>query len=1057
MCKKNQYRFIHRAVAVFAALFFVVSASAQEYNDSNPKLVATTQPIAISIVPKDQYATLSFVAEKVANTVSYQWYQSYDGTTKTGVEIEGATTNSYTTEIFTGQEIRYYYCVATADNETVISDVAVVANTGLPVLYINTNDPIENITKDEYVFGDMELVYENGENFSYVFKKEKDGEKKEGIKGRGNTSWGKPKKGYSIKFDSKQSFFNLPESKKWCIIANYTDKTLLRNKFASILGNEIFNSGWNPHFYSVEVVWNGEYQGNYIFCERNVIGGGRIDIQDISDYGGKKYKDQNGDGEINLNDGGFVMEIDSRRDAPYWFITTNAKVSVTLKDPDEVSAEIQNHVRSIVQNAENALYADNFMDEENGWRKYFDENSVIDWFLVNEFAKNNDATFFSSVYMFYNPMDEKIHFGPIWDFDISFGNINYNGCDDPQKWWVKNAKWISRMFADSAFVANVKKRWSEKKNALSEILTSGLQNLADANAISAECNFMKWKILGTYVLPNPAGYENRLTYQSEVDYMKDWLDERIAWMDYALNNTFFVSYNLNGGVLTNANAGVFVSDDTEPFTLNNPTRDGYIFAGWSGTGIESLSKSVEVSEDGTGDRVYSANWLKDISTCDVNLAEGEYIYNGISINPDVVVNDGDYTLEINADYNVVYSNNIVAGVAKVVVSGVENYGGALEKTFTINPKPVILNVASASKSYGEEDPAWNYTVDGLVSVEGVTDELAGVKLARESGEDVGEYTISATIDADANPNYSVTMNKGLFEITPKTTTYAAVKIIEDQNGKRAEIDGEYTGKDTIDVSEAIDVNLIDFKRNVQAGVPSTIVLPFSLPVGASVNAKFYQLQSVGPNGKGGWKAVFNNIGDDNLPQANIPYAFILHEGEEKLQFNLNGSDASVQTAEIQNVDGENGKWYFTGTYAYKVWNENNEDDELGRAYAFAGSNNEGGATKGQFGRITAGAWASPMRAYLCKKDASLTPAMMGRPVAPGESVEARYSVEMLPDMIDVDFVDSSDNGEHTTFAGRLNTRTGEFKMMRNYDLKGRKLNEKTRSRGAYYGKRILKK
>lgn len=328
-----------------------------------------------------------------------------------------------------------------------------------------------------------------------------------------------------------------------------------------------------------------------------------------------------------------------------------------------------------------------------------------------------------------------------------------------------------------------------------------------------------------------------------------------------------------------------------------------------------------------------------------------------------------------------------------------------------------------------------------------------------------DYTLSfydnvnvgtATIIFAGKGNYAGLQEK-TFPIVPKTTTYAAVKILEDQNGKRAEIDGEYTGKDTIDVSEAIDVNLIDFKRNVQAGVPSTVVLPFSLPAGASVNAKFYQLQSVGPNGKGGWKAVFNNIGDDKLPQANIPYAFILHEGEEKLQFNLNGGNASVQTTEIQNVDGENGKWYFTGTYAYKVWNENNEDDELGRAYAFAGSNNEGGATKGQFGKVTAGAWASPMRAYLCKKDASLTPAMMGRPVAPGESAEARYSVEMLPDMIDVDFVDSSDNGEHTTFAGRLNTRTGEFKMMRNYDLKGRKLNEKPRSRGAYYGKRILKK
>ena len=83
--------------------------------------------------------------------------------------------------------------------------------------------------------------------------------------------------------------------------------------------------------------------------------------------------------------------------------------------------------------------------------------------------------------------------------------------------------------------------------------------------------------------------------------------------------------------------------------------------------------------------------------------------------------------------------------------------------------------------------------------------------------------------------------------------------------------------------------------------------------------------------------------------------------------------------------------------------------------------------------------------------------MMGRPIASGESVGTRYSVEMLPDMIDVDFIDTADNGEHTTFAGRLNTRTGEFKMLRNYDLKGRKLNGIRKAHRAYYGRKVLKK
>ena len=109
------------------------------------------------------------------------------------------------------------------------------------------------------------------------------------------------------------------------------------------------------------------------------------------------------------------------------------------------------------------------------------------------------------------------------------GNINYKGCDKPQNWWVKNAKWISRLFTDSAFVAKVKKRWTEKKKVLIELETNGLQALADANAASAECNFMKWDILGKYVWPNPAGYGERKTYQSEVDYLKNAIRTGVAY------------------------------------------------------------------------------------------------------------------------------------------------------------------------------------------------------------------------------------------------------------------------------------------------------------------------------------------------------------------------------------------------------------------------------------------------------------------------------------------------------------------------------------------------
>ena len=138
-----------------------------------------------------------------------------------------------------------------------------------------------------------------------------------------------------------------------------------RNVYASLLANKVFSAEWNPSFQSVEVVWQGVYQGNYILCECNTIGTGRVEVQDISDYTARNiengnYAEQNNDFEIDMYDGGFIVEIDDRRDAEFWFETEKAKAPVALKDPDEVSEDIQEHVRAIVQTAENALYSENF-------------------------------------------------------------------------------------------------------------------------------------------------------------------------------------------------------------------------------------------------------------------------------------------------------------------------------------------------------------------------------------------------------------------------------------------------------------------------------------------------------------------------------------------------------------------------------------------------------------------------------------------------------------------------------------------------------------------------
>lgn len=517
--------------------------------------IFTQQPSSMA-VPLNQSHTLACTAEYSDLKVYYRWFECTDssGTSKTPISNNWTENSNIEIEAFTAKGIRYFVCCASTyipqGNEipanSIYSDIVAVAYTGLPLIKIDTGDTsTSQITRENYVPCSIIITQPDGSENEYQLTKK-------GIKGRGNSSWGMPKKGYNLNFDDKESFFGLSEAKKWCLVANYSDKTLLRNKYASVLGNDIFNCEWNPRFVSVDVIMNDDYLGNYIFCEKNTISIDRINIQDISDCTQKKiqngkYVDKNNDGVVDLNDGGFVMEIDARYDADYYFTSTKA-VPFTLKDPDEVTDAILEHIIAIVQRAEDALYADDFSDNSDEdpilskWMQFCDADSFIDWYFVNEIGKNRDACFYLSVYMYYNPTDGKLHLGPNWDFDPAFGNDGENGTlmhlQTPTDFYIKNSKWLSRMFEDPRFVAKVKVRWNEKKDELLQSFSENgtLQTLANNINVSADLNFVKWQILGAYVWPNAAGFSERITYQSEIDYMKDWLTERYNWMDSAINS-----------------------------------------------------------------------------------------------------------------------------------------------------------------------------------------------------------------------------------------------------------------------------------------------------------------------------------------------------------------------------------------------------------------------------------------------------------------------------------------------------------------------------------------
>ena len=383
-----------------------------------------------------------------------------------------------------------------AQKQTKEYTIYVYTNTGLPVLWIDTEDGAEIVSKDDYLNAHFKLV-ENDTNEGVT---ELDGQ----IKGRGNTTWLAPKKPYRLKFNEKEGFLGEPKDKSWVLLANYFDKTMIRNATAFYMG-DISHLEYTPHFHFVDVVLNERYQGTYQLGDNLNISKNRV----------------------NVGDDGFLLEIDAKAETEdVTFNTEFIGHPINIKDPDvQIEDDNYNYVKDFVNTAESVLFSDIFTDKNKGWQHYLDLDSFVDWYLINEITKNNDACFYSSCYMNLK-RGGKLKMGPLWDFDIAFGNINYNGCDTPDGFWIKNVTWYDRLFQDPVFVARVKERFDYFYNHQDDIL-----NFIDEQvrylSRSVEENDIRWDIINSKIWPR----ENVIgDYQDEIKFMKDWLKERFEWL-----------------------------------------------------------------------------------------------------------------------------------------------------------------------------------------------------------------------------------------------------------------------------------------------------------------------------------------------------------------------------------------------------------------------------------------------------------------------------------------------------------------------------------------------
>ncbi|MBQ5912323.1 MAG: CotH kinase family protein [Bacteroidaceae bacterium] len=394
--------------------------------------------------------------------------------------------------------------ILTNGENTIKYVLRVKSFTGLPILYINTENGVAITSKDDYVKGSIKIVEDietrgAGDIFESTMK----------IKGRGNSTWTFPKKPYKIKFDEKVSLLGEPADKEWVLLANYTDKTSLRNETAFDLGR-MSNLEYTNRTHFVDVVLNGVYNGTYQLGEQLKISKNRV----------------------NVGDDGFLLEIDSKAEAEdITFKVAHIGYPINIKDPEvKINSEAYNYVVRYLATVDSVLFCDNFKDKENGYAKYIDVNSFVDWYLINEIGKNCDANFFTSCYMNLS-REGKLKMGPLWDFDIAFGNINYNAeCANTAGYWIRNVSWFRRLFQDPNFEQKVRERFDyfySKRNDLFNEINANAQYLK----YSIIENNYKWNTLYEHTWPN-----NTImgSYENEVQELKTWLDKRFEWLNQDL-------------------------------------------------------------------------------------------------------------------------------------------------------------------------------------------------------------------------------------------------------------------------------------------------------------------------------------------------------------------------------------------------------------------------------------------------------------------------------------------------------------------------------------------
>jgi hypothetical protein len=396
-----------------------------------------------------------------------------------------------------------------------------IGETGLPSVYIATAGGAPIVSKDDYLSGTVAI---SGGTAPYAMPLSLSTMK---IKGRGNSTWDAPKKPYRIKLDSARSVLGMPAAKDWVLLANYFDKSLVRNATSLQTAAAVFPATmpFVPRMKFVDVYLNGVYNGNYLMGDQVEVGTSRVNIGSSSATETDTAYLLEANRWIKTRDGG-VVGYD-------FFETVIGKLIVEYKTPknDTITAQQRAWISAYFADIETAL------SKGSGFESLIDTASFIDWAIVEEFFKNTDSAFVSSVFM-YRRASGKLCIGPVWDFDLSAGNASTESISLRYSygWETLESIWYKKMLSVPSMRTAFSSRWNEVKAELYETAMSSITDFDTLIRKSAPQNFVKWPIsTPDWINAYPLSF----SHADHISAYRNWLTARFAWMDSAIGSGAF--------------------------------------------------------------------------------------------------------------------------------------------------------------------------------------------------------------------------------------------------------------------------------------------------------------------------------------------------------------------------------------------------------------------------------------------------------------------------------------------------------------------------------------